>query len=159
MSIGSSHSSLVTGHLPGHSVTGHLPGHSADAGDGGSTTLCASAPSAVKNSGTSTAENAEQRGGKRKRAKKIRQPLGPYQTAAVSFDRGTRAIEIVRINPSGITYRLKGRSEQYTLPHGVAFLKAVSLGAGFDTGPRESKQIRRGSQARTNFKRVRVALS
>ena len=80
----------------------------------------------------------------RKRARKIRCELGPFETDCSTFDRGMRKIEIVRITPAAIVYRLLGTHEEYTLPHGVAFLKALSVKTTFDVGPR-SGAIRRGS--------------
>lgn len=83
---------------------------------------------------------------RRKRARKLKSdpPLGPFDTSAFAFDRGERAIEIVRLTPAAIVYRLKGLPDEYTLPHGVAFLKAVGLTADFDTAPRDGR-IRRGT--------------
>lgn len=80
---------------------------------------------------------------KRKRAKKIRSELGPFETSCKSFDRGDRVVEIVRITPAAITYRLRGLTNEYTLPHSTAFQKALSIDAGFDTGPRQGA-IKRG---------------
>lgn len=79
------------------------------------------------------------------RAKKIRTPLGPYLTSATSFERGKdRDVEIVTITPAAIVYRVKGSAERFLLPHGVAFLRAVSLAAGVSTAPRETKTNVRG---------------
>lgn len=75
---------------------------------------------------------------------KIHSSIGPFETAATSFDKGVRAIEIVRITPHGITYRLKGRSDEYTITHEQAFMRAISNAVGFDTAARESTRITRG---------------
>lgn len=81
---------------------------------------------------------------RRKRARKIKVPLGPYETNYSSFETGKhRLIEIVRITPDAIVYRLKGKSEEFSLPHNVAFAKAIGLKANIDTGPREGKRITR----------------
>ena len=80
---------------------------------------------------------------KRKRAKKLRGELGPYETACHYFDRGNRPIEITRITAMGITYRLRGTTDEYVLPHGTGFQKALSIKAGVDTGPRTGA-IKRG---------------
>jgi hypothetical protein len=81
---------------------------------------------------------------KRARAKKIKGSIGPFQTACTTFERGTREIEISKVTPLAVIYRLKGRSDEYTLPHEVAFQKAVSVQAGVDTGPRTGR-IKRGA--------------
>lgn len=80
---------------------------------------------------------------KRKRARKIRGELGPFETSVTCFDRGERAVEIVRITPAAIVYRLRGLADEFSLPHGAAFLRAVSIRANIDTAPR-SGAIRRG---------------
>jgi hypothetical protein len=83
----------------------------------------------------------------RKHARKIKGSIGPFQTACVSED-GGRQIEIVRITPLSIVYRVKGKSEEYTLKHETAYLKAVCVKAGFDASPRTGRisrsEVRRG---------------
>jgi hypothetical protein len=81
---------------------------------------------------------------KQKTAKKIKLFIGPFKTSCTTFERGTREIEIVKVTPLAIIYRLKGRQEEYTLPHETAFQKAVAIQAGLDTGPR-SGRIKRGT--------------
>ena len=81
----------------------------------------------------------------RPRARKIRVEIGPFATACSTFERGkNRPIELARITPMGLVYRLKGSAGSYAIPHETAFQKAVSLAVNLDTGPREGP-IRRGS--------------
>jgi len=81
---------------------------------------------------------------KRKRARKIRTPLGPFETAATTFEKGAhRIIEIVSISPRAIVLRARGLRGDWILPIGVAYTKAVGIGADVDTGPRVGA-IRRG---------------
>lgn len=79
----------------------------------------------------------------KKRAKKIKGMLGPYQTTATHFDAGERMVIIESITPAGITYKLKGRPEKYTIGHGAAFQRAVSITHNIDLSPREGR-IKRG---------------
>lgn len=83
----------------------------------------------------------------RLRARKIRKPIGPFQTSVTTFDRGHRQIEIVRLTAHAIIYRLKGKKEEYTVGHEAAYLRAISAFTGFDTGPRSSTRISRGGTA------------
>lgn len=81
---------------------------------------------------------------KRSRPKKLLAPVGPYHTTRTTFERGKqREIVIERVTPAAIVYRLIGLDGEYTLPHDVAFQKALSIFVDFDTGPRAGK-IRRG---------------
>ena len=80
---------------------------------------------------------------KRQRARQIKGQLGPFETVKTSFDKGKdRRIEIVRVTPSVITYRLKGMHEEYALPHEVGFSKALGLGVGVNTSPRQGRMAR-----------------
>jgi hypothetical protein len=79
---------------------------------------------------------------KRPRAKKMPTALGPYQTACTSFDGGTRAIEVT-LTALGVYYRLKGRPEEYLLPHEAGFLKAVANKCNVIVDPRKGR-IKRG---------------
>lgn len=92
---------------------------------------------------------------RRPRARKLRgeltlfdpaqQQLGPFETAATFFAGGSRrVIEISRITPSAIYYRLRGTSAEMCLPHAIAYQRATAAVAGFDTGPRAGP-IKRGS--------------
>jgi len=81
---------------------------------------------------------------RRKRAKKIRRELGPFETACSTFERGDhRIIEISRITPDASYYPARGIKGELSLPHGVAYTEAVGLGAQVDTSPRVGA-IRRG---------------
>ena len=83
----------------------------------------------------------------RRRARTIRGELGPFATSALMFDKGRdRPVEIARITPRAIFYRLKGHGEEHCLPHATAALKALSLVADFDAGPRSGRIKRGGGQ-------------
>ena len=84
---------------------------------------------------------------KRSRARKIKgMGLGPFETLCHSMDRGhERRIEIVRVTPCLICYRLVGQSKEFSISHSAAFQRAVAQAAGFDPSPRESKRITRSN--------------
>jgi len=82
---------------------------------------------------------------KRLHARKIRKPLGPFQTVCTARDKGKdRQIELVKLTPHGLVYRLKGLSNEFTVGHEVCFARAVSIAAGFNAGPRDTTRITRG---------------
>lgn len=85
---------------------------------------------------------------RRPAARKLRKPLGPFQTAATAFEHGReRPIQIVRLTPLGIVYRVMGSAREYVLPHGVAFIKALAIAAGANVDPRagRSSSVSRGA--------------
>jgi hypothetical protein len=69
--------------------------------------------------------------------------IGPYQTDCETFDRGTRKIEVT-LSAKGVYYRLKGKREEYFLPHATGYMRALSIAADIDLGPRKGR-IRRSS--------------
>ena len=80
------------------------------------------------------------------RARKLNSPVGPFKTTTTFYEKGKdRTIEINSINAKGAWYRLQGQSDCYFLPHEVALQKAMSIKAGFDTGPRGGS-LKRGEQ-------------
>jgi hypothetical protein len=73
---------------------------------------------------------------KRPRARKLTKPIGPYRTTATMFERGKdREVEISRITPHAIFYRIRGFAAEYSLPHAVGCLRAIALAAGADIEP------------------------
>lgn len=70
---------------------------------------------------------------RRRRARKIRSPLGPFATSCKTFERGRdREIEIVRITPAVAVVRLKGCSEEYACPWTVVYQRGVAAAANFN---------------------------
>lgn len=79
---------------------------------------------------------------RKKKAKKMRVELGPYETACSTFERGKERIIEIRVTPAAIFYRVRGLPDEFMLPHAVARLKAISIKADFDTSARKGKVSR-----------------
>jgi hypothetical protein len=72
---------------------------------------------------------------KRPPTKKLRKPVGPFETQEMVYEKGKEREVIVTVLAHGIDFRLKGRQESYLLPHSVGYVRAVSIAAGLETGP------------------------
>ena len=83
---------------------------------------------------------------KRAKPRKLKVPIGPFETVCTEFDRGTRTIILERITPHGLVYRLRGQTDERFVSHGAAFLRAMCSAAGFDAGPRHGTRIIRGQK-------------